>query len=165
MKVIILRGIPGSGKSTYARRSYTGAVTVSADDFFLHAVPNEKELRYDFDPKLLPVAHADCFRRFLVYLHECHPLIIVDNTNVHIWEWHNYKTAAELVGYQVQVIGFQVATVDEIKLCWKRNMLTHHVPLEVIAKMAVEWEPAPEGKEKLLRVWEMDYPEVVDDRK
>jgi hypothetical protein len=134
-------------------------VIVSADDFFLRSVPGEP-LRYDFDPKLLLVAHADCFKRFLVYLTERLPLVIVDNTNVHIWEWHNYKAAAELVGHQAQVISFFAETVNEIKTCWERNALTHGVPLEIIAKMAVEWEPAPGGMEKTLRVVDMHDPDL-----
>ena len=133
----ILRGIPGSGKS-YWCRSFAGkhleTVTVSADDFFM--VDGE----YKFSPYRIGEAHADCMARFLKATRAGNN-IIVDNTNIHNWEWKNYATIAHHCGYKVIVIEIPVNDLDELKLCISRN--THSVPADVISRMAIEFEPTP----------------------
>ena len=57
-RVIIMRGLPGSGKSTEAK-SYIlthGAVVVSADDFFMVAG------KYRYNPAKIGDAHVACMR-------------------------------------------------------------------------------------------------------
>lgn len=91
--VIILRGISGSGKSTFA--DFVGGVNCCADDFFL------KEGRYQFDPSKLKDAHEFCFNKFLKALHEGEERIVVSNTNTQAWEFERYKNEAEKFGYTV----------------------------------------------------------------
>ncbi len=62
MKIIILCGLPGSGKTTWAKQNYPGARIVSADDFFMVQGPTGKV--YMFDPAKLSDAHALCLREF-----------------------------------------------------------------------------------------------------
>ena len=134
-KVIILRGVPGSGKSRYACEAATGVDPTricSADQYF------EQGGRYYFNPLKLPEAHNFSFGRFLDALLDSYPLIVVDNTNSHHWEYENYEKAARLVGYEVEIIEFRASTVAEIRLCFDRNQ--HGVPRDIIAKMAVDME-------------------------
>ena len=54
-----------------------------------------------------------------------HTLIVVDNTNIHGWEYKNYRLLGEKMGYEVEVVRLPaVLTAEEYH---SRN--THGVPL------------------------------------
>lgn len=125
-KVIILCGVPGCGKSTYAR-SIPYAVVCSADDFFM------KDGVYTFNPSLLGQAHAKCFGDFLTCIGKECPCIIVDNTNIQRWERQNYETVALMCQYDVEYKYWLLKTEKEIQCCLKRN--THEVPESVVRSM------------------------------
>lgn len=144
-KVIIMRGVPGSGKSTRAReiaRDTVGedgsCVICSADDFHMVREEESGPLVYRFNPAKIAEAHAACMRRFLESLLSGVNLVIVDNTNIHEWEYTNYLRAALLAKYEIEFAECRVKTVEEIRDCAARNI--HGVPLSVIALMAVEYE-------------------------
>jgi hypothetical protein len=141
-KVIIMRGIPGAGKGHYVDAvveecSYPGQecqVTVaSADHYF------ERNGRYDFDPTKLPEAHASCMTAFLQALQEEHELVIVDNTSIKLWMVEQYMKAARLADYDVEVVEVMPETLADLKKIVGRN--SHGVPADVVAKMAIEFEP------------------------
>lgn len=103
MKVILLRGISGAGKTTWAKKHVPpDGVIVSADYFFIQ--PNGT---YIFDVKQLHNAHSACFRDFLDAIDQHTPTIIVDNTNIHRWEFQPYLIVAEARGYEVELITFR----------------------------------------------------------
>lgn len=127
--VIILQGIPGSGKSHLAReiaaRNPGRTVVVSADDFF--------ELgggTYAFDVTKLGQAHGQCFRRFLAAINERVSTIIVDNTNTSVAEIAPYVLGGEAHGYGVEII--RVLCDPEVAAA--RN--THGVPPAAVVAMA-----------------------------
>lgn len=121
--VVILRGIPGSGKSTFARSNYPKGLVVSADDFFM------KSGKYQFNPELLGLAHRDCFRKFLVRCDAGEDLIVVDNTNSSAVEAAPYVLCGESFGYRVEVITLLCDPVAAAK----RNV--HGVPEDRVVKM------------------------------
>lgn len=122
MKVIIMRGQSGSGKSTYIRQYCQGAFVVSADHFF------ERGGRYNFNPSVLGSAHAECKHRFQTALDARKPLIVVDNTNTTVKEMKPYHDAACAAGYEVVVVTLLV----DPKVSHARN--AHGVPFEVVVK-------------------------------
>jgi predicted kinase len=131
-KVVICRGISGSGKSTKARelaKGSQGSVICSADDFFVN---NGK---YNFNPRLLRNAHQYCFKKFTDSLQEGIQLIIIDNTNTQRWEYEKYVDHAQAAGYEVEIIAMPFIDPE---LAAKRNV--HGVPLDVIKKMQARWE-------------------------
>lgn len=118
-KVIIMRGVQGSGKSTYASMLHECAfedgmlpLTVSADHFFNG--PNG----YQFDVKKLGDAHKECMWRFLNALHDGMSPVIVDNTNINVEDVAPYVAAGEAMGYEVTII--QVNTPPDVAA--KRNV-------------------------------------------
>jgi len=130
-KVIIMSGVSGSGKSTYAHDLGDKYVNeekceeydvVSADDFF------RKDGSYKFDPSKLAEAHSDCFRRFLAAIDVSVPLVFVDNTSTEAWEISPYMLAGSEL-YSCEIITL-MPTLAQLKLCHARN--THNVPLAVI---------------------------------
>lgn len=135
-QVIVLQGISGSGKTTYANelsekwleeRDYEWkSITVSADDYFV----NLGQGTYAFDPSKLSEAHAYCFRSFLNALEEINALIIVDNTNTTAVEISPYMLAASAFGYDSKIIRINC----DPKIAAARNR--HGVPLRSIQAMA-----------------------------
>ena len=101
MKVTVLRGISGSGKTTWTKAHESKAHIVSADFYFM------RDGVYTFDPQKLEENHAKCFRAFMEALLKSEEWIIVDNTNICAWEYSPYVLAAEAYGYAVELVTFE----------------------------------------------------------
>jgi predicted kinase len=129
--VIIMRGVSGSGKTTYVREHYPGATVVSADDYFT------KDGAYCFNPAALDEAHADCFRRFIYALENGAPTVVVDNTNATAAQVSPYALGARAFGYEVRIITLQVHP----ETAFERNV--HGAPLSIIRKQATELQGLP----------------------
>ena len=136
-KIVIMRGIPGSGKSTYVKENLDGAFICSADGYFEEmAEVNQTTYLAEFEPWLVGRAHQFCWGLFITAVFDDEPLIVVDNTNIHGWEYYNYRLLGEKMGYEVEVVKMPaVLTAEEYH---SRN--THGVPLEVIKRMMAEYE-------------------------
>lgn len=141
----IMRGLPGSGKSTRAkaicdealRMGANGAVICSTDDFFM--VNGE----YRFNRESLGYNHSQNQSRVNELMTQKVDAIVVDNTNIKRRDMQSYLAFAEHHGYAVQevVIGAESMRADlntYIKTCHERN--THGVPLETIQRMARTFE-------------------------
>lgn len=138
-KVLILRGVSGSGKSTVAREHAAEqillggkAVICSADDYFIRLGS------YKFDPRLLPEAHAWCRGKAIGALEAEVDLVIIDNTNLCKWEYEPYEKMASDYGAECQIL--VVGQFDEkaIELYASRNL--HGVPVEKIKQMAAKFQ-------------------------
>ena len=134
-EVIILRGVSGSGKSTFAkqyiealhkRTPVSGGQIFSSDDYW---TLDGGDYTKNFDITKLGQAHAWNLRRFITYLdvleiasgHSCSTLII-DNTNTTVAEIAPYYAVAEAYGREARII-----TIDtNPSVAFDRN--THGVP-------------------------------------
>lgn len=135
-RVIVLRGLSGSGKSTVALQhaaNVPGAIIVSSDAYFMVG----GEYKFDFDK--LNEAHGSCFRAFMAAIENEAPLIIVDNTNARAVEIAPYMLAGGAYGYDCSVL--TVACDPEVAAA--RNV--HNTPRDIVMEMAerLKAEPLP----------------------
>lgn len=95
--LILVRGVPGSGKTTFAEyiAKYNDAVVCTADDFFI----NEKG-EYKFNADRLGFAHHQCMVKCENAMKEGKP-VIVGNTSTTEKEVNPYMVMAEKYDYFV----------------------------------------------------------------
>lgn len=117
-ELILLRGIPGSGKSTIA--SLIGGKHVEADMYF------QRETGYHFDPTKLGDAHRWCQGRVNLWMSQGEPKIVVSNTFTREGELRAYYDLATDWGYRVHSMIVENRHGG-------RNL--HRVPEETIQKM------------------------------
>ena len=98
--LILVRGIPGSGKTTFAfLASQDQASVFSADDYFMDFTDGNG--KYNFDASKIHLAHASCEKRTEGAMVTKTPLIFVANTFTTEWEMSAYFKLAEKYGYNV----------------------------------------------------------------
>ncbi len=90
----IVRGIPGSGKSTFAKQLTSNVF--EADHFFY-----DNDGNYNFDPSKIKEAHLECQTDVRCAMESSIPKIAVSNTSTQEWELQPYYELAEKYGYLV----------------------------------------------------------------
>jgi predicted kinase len=101
-ELYLIRGIPGSGKSTFANHVWNDYAICEADKFFY-----DKEGNYNFDASKLRQAHEWCRQEVENRMKEnlitpqYYPEIVVSNTFTQEWEMEPYFKLAERYGYKV----------------------------------------------------------------
>jgi predicted ABC-type ATPase len=130
----IIRGISGSGKSTFVKKTFLPDILVcSADHFFI-----DGDGQYNFDPSKLGQAHAACFSKFLDGVKHDRD-IVVDNTHCEEWEYRNYVKVGLMMGYTVTIYQNEPKSKEKIVEYAKRN--THNVPLQTVMMQFAKFDP------------------------
>jgi len=93
----IVRGIPGSGKSTFAKS--IGGIHIEADQFFM------ENGKYNFDITKIKLAHKYCQNQTEAWMKTDgvqvnNDKIVVSNTFTQEWEMEPYFKLAENYGYR-----------------------------------------------------------------
>ena len=121
----IVRGIPGAGKSTFAKS--IGGVHIEADQFFM------MNGKYNFDITKIKLAHKYCQNQTEAWMKTDgtqvnNDKIIVSNTFTQEWEMEPYFKLAEKYGYRTFSLivenrhgGVNVHDVPEDKLELMKN--------------------------------------------
>lgn len=138
--MVLLRGIPGSGKSylakeivqeVYGTTNYSDYI-FSADDYF------SLSGRYRYVREKISEAHAWNQNRALLNVRSGLSPIIIDNTNVKIWEMKIYVQMAIEHGYYIQVLEPATPWAFNHHELAKRNK--HDVPREKIRDMLESYD-------------------------
>ncbi|OGY68958.1 MAG: hypothetical protein A2586_01815 [Candidatus Harrisonbacteria bacterium RIFOXYD1_FULL_40_9] len=129
-KVFIMRGIPGSGKTTAAR-------ALAGKEGIIHSTDEYFEINgiYKFDTTRLQEYHDRNFEAFSMSLKENISIVICDNVNQKYIHYKRYICAAKIYGYTVTIIFLEHLPVE---VAFTRTK--HKVPLHTIKRMIKEWE-------------------------
>ena len=145
-ELIIMRGVPASGKSYIANElaGDTGGV-FSADDFHI----DPKTGKYDWKYENVKDAHKWNHNRVKEAIGQGLSPIEIDNTHTRKWELSALKPLIEVAqsnGYDVRIEEpnpnwYHWDTAFDVDALHKRNKQTHNVPYETIKKMVDNYEP------------------------
>lgn len=140
--LILMRGAPGSGKSTLAKSLISRTMPVqsfsdfvfSSDDYFY----NSNGI-YRYDVNRLSDAHAFNKKRVEDKAVKGWSPIIIDNTNMQLWEMMPYVQIGVKNGYIIEVLEPMTPwRISPGKLA-QRN--SHQVPKDKIERMLSKYEP------------------------
>lgn len=126
--LILLRGLPGAGKSTLAKvLSENGKYPVfSVDDYF-----TDEKGNYCFKHSENHLAYEKCLQQTEQAMKNKVPKIFIDNTLTLDWELKSYFTLAEKYQYTAHVL-----TVEN----YHGNANIHEVSNEQLEKMALKYK-------------------------
>ena len=117
--LVLIRGLPGSGKSTMARVKYPNHIHLEADMYFEDAQGN-----YNYDRSKLKQAHEWCYVTARNLLQLGKP-VVVANTFVRKWELQPYLNLP---------VDVQIVTA-------RGNFKSiHNVPEKALERMRANWE-------------------------
>lgn len=144
-ELIIMRGIPGGGKSTKAKQLVGNGVIHSTDDlieangdyneFFANMVANS-----DFSP--WGQMHKSNFNNAVTSMKNGISPVIIDNTNIRANEPKNYIESALNLGYDDNNIKFVEIGTGGLSAEELAQRNTHGVPLDKIKSMIQAYESA-----------------------
>ena len=118
--LIIVRGIPGSGKNTFATQLAPDSNICTADDFHM------KDGIYDWKPRNVKKAHEWCQSKAESLMKRGSTPVVIANTSTTLKELQPYYDLAKRYGYQV----FSVIVENR-----HGGVNVHDVPEETLQKM------------------------------
>ena len=129
--LILVRGVSGSGKSTFAEEFlYPTSLIISTDDFFMN------DGNYEFNSEFLSDNHKKCIDSVEDYMkdnynYEAISNIVVHNTFTMAWEIEPYKELADKHGYNF----FTIIVENRHK-----STSIHEVPEDIVLKQRERFE-------------------------
>lgn len=127
MALHLVRGLPGSGKTTWVKKTFD-CLHVEADMFFV------KDGEYKWEGKSVRDAHDWC-KKLTSDSIQTGADVVVSNTFTQLWELQPYLDMAKK--YDTVVVVYKMTS---------QYGNVHNVPSEVVEKMATRWEDF-EGEE------------------
>ncbi|XP_063381332.1 uncharacterized protein LOC134667870 isoform X1 [Cydia fagiglandana] len=155
--LILMRGLPGSGKSFLARQlvetmcpgmNYKSFI-FTTDDFFMHRG------RYEFQKYMLPEAHLWNQNRVQEAIGRGLSPIIVDNTNVEIRHMESYVRAGVRGGYIIEVLEPHTPWAKKVGHLARKN--SHDVNISTLKRLLDSFQDCPNGA-FLIQIFGLSYP-------
>jgi predicted kinase len=140
-KLIILRGLPGSGKSDIAKKLVGNGVIHSTDNYLI------KNGVYEFDNENIAKYHYYNLMDSIRSMKKGVSPIIIDNTNITVSSCINYVEQGKMYGYEIVIIEPDTPWAFDVEELVKRN--SHDVPKDRIIDMLQKYEEPDLFKRKL----------------
>jgi len=97
LELVLIRGLPGSGKTTMAKEQFPDHIHCEADQYF-----TDEHGNFNFDPKFIEVAHEACFNKANDAL-GIGKSVVVSNQFRLLKEMKSYVTLADCYGAELKV--------------------------------------------------------------
>ena len=137
--VVIMRGLPGSGKSHLLTHSLEAmsnpskVAVISADSFFTEGSD------YKFNPSAVFKAHLGCISQFLdALLCSEKSVVAIDNTNSQSWEYYIYTYLCQVLGLICHILEVPCPTSALAERFRCRNQ--HKIQSSAVNRMLQRWE-------------------------
>jgi len=141
--IILVRGLPGSGKSTYAKNyvKNNNFIHIESDEWFI------SNGVYKFNPKDLTLAHRFCALRCEYFIKNGNN-VIISNTFIRLAECAPYFVISQKYKINIDII-----------TCLGEYKSIHNVPEEKLEQMRLLFEP----EEKIKTLAKMDLQHFFND--
>lgn len=136
-KMILMRGVPGSGKSFLAKRlaGRLGGKIYSADDMLMTGE------EYVWTSPLVYTAHQIVQQLVKLAMIRNEKVIIIDNTNIRPRQARPYVELAVKHAYEIEVREPTTHWRHDVQELLARG--THSIPQEVLEHMVETWKNVP----------------------
>ncbi|KAM3964994.1 uncharacterized protein ACR2FA_000887 [Aphomia sociella] len=156
---IIMRGVPGSGKSNLARKIVESVIGSAPNDFHTHVFSTDDYFyvrgTYKFNKNYLSEAHTWNQNRVRAATDMALSPIIIDNTNIEDWEMEPYLKYSVRNGYIIEIMEPNTPWAKKASQCARKNV--HNVPLSTIQRMLDNYKNF--SIDYLFRRFKLSYPD------
>jgi hypothetical protein len=147
-RVIVLRGMPGSGKTQLfeeymSNNPEESCWCVSNYDLFY-----DDDGNFSYDNTRQDESRARCMENFIEAMNKDYDTIFVNNVNSQLWEYESFITLAKMREYNVEV--WTLPCDGEGQLAYFQSRNQYGVPLSYARKLFDRWED--DSREELLEV-------------
>jgi predicted kinase len=132
----ILRGLPGSGKTTYINNFLQQS---NINNYSIH---NFEDF-YKDNPREISKCYSDCLGNFISNLYLKTEYIFIDNPNIQYWEYENYIILGKAHNYKIVIIDIECPDIKYIDLFKERcntNKGNNFISRRNILNMYERWE-------------------------
>ncbi|XP_045769838.1 NEDD4-binding protein 2 isoform X2 [Maniola jurtina] len=134
--LIIMRGLPGSGKTYLAKKIIDAIYYTTQQHYHTHILSTDDYFMcngvYMYDKWRIPEAHEWNKNRARKAMTEGLSPVIIDNTNIEIWEMEYYVVQGVSNGYIIEVVEPNTPWARNAYQLFKRN--SHNVPLVALRR-------------------------------